>query len=79
MEMSDSQIYELAEHCTTEYTIENIIQCSSCETIGKHYNIDPYNAAVEWEAEGWRVTKHSNIYCPKCAEIKLKPKKNNNG
>ena len=65
------EVYELYENCTTE----NTIMCSKCRTIGTEMNCDPYDAAVIWNKKGWRITRHQTIYCPKCAEGKLKPKK----
>ena len=51
------------------------ITCSNCRTTSTLHNIEGYEAAEEFQAIGWRATKSNNIYCPKCAKIKLKTRK----
>ena len=62
----EDEVAELYAKCITE----NTITCSNCGARNSIWDIDPYQAAEEWLAEEWRATR-SNIYCPKCAKIKL--------
>jgi len=51
------------------------ILCTNCRVVGTVHEIDDYNAAEYFQNKGWRATKHNNVYCPKCAKIKLKARK----
>ena len=64
------QEYELYEHCETVSTIH----CTTfkCKNRSTHHQIDPMEAGALWYQEGWRATKHQNVYCPACAKKKLK-------
>lgn len=54
-------------------TVQTVI-CTNCRKSNDQYYIDKYSAVEYFKDKGWRATKHSNIYCPKCSKIKLKKK-----
>lgn len=52
------------------------VSCYGCHKTETIYPIsDEFEVAEIMKEEGWRATKYGNVYCPKCASKKLKPKK----
>lgn len=65
MKYTASQLYEII-------LTENQIYCNGCS--GKDsITSDPDEAAEYFFKAGWRVTKSQKVYCPECANKKLKP------
>lgn len=48
------------------------IICVSCNKKETLHDVDDYDAAELFKNKGWRVTKYRNVYCPECANKKLK-------
>lgn len=49
------------------------LECTFCDYVGVSNNPDPIDSSADFYIQGWRATT-KNIYCPECAEKKLKKK-----
>ncbi len=54
---------------------ETTISCGGCGKKNQFFNIPNELAVKLFSQGGWRCTVYGNVYCKKCSEKKLKPKK----
>jgi hypothetical protein len=62
---------DLYDHIVPECSIA----CSNCRKPESVMNYNEDEAQEHFFAEGWRATKSGNVYCPECANKKLKQNK----